>query len=415
MKKNIFFLLCIILLNLRVNLIGSISITELFVLTQIPKLWRWSNLLNFGLIRKIRKLFLYLIVSQFISELIIRNDIINLVKGIMITVMALFILLFILYEIIERKVSILMVPIGLIIAQIALGDQFGFADSGDSSVWFKFYVVPIVSNGICCLFLLNKKWINHNVVLLFLITAIFMMAFGSRTGGFTMLLSLILYFIFNRKVNLTKWQILKVLIPALIILQLFYAFIYVPKIKSGDWGSEQNRAQMAAIDYSSNCLMLIMAARSDFYVSTVAFMDEPLLGHGSWARDKDLKYAKISARLAELDEMRVFEIADRYGYPLIPMHSILVGMGARNGILSFVLFLYIFILIYKGSFKLLKVKPKHLPYICYLIVVSFQAVLFSPMAILKNFVVVMWAVLLAYYYINNKKYKNESTSCYCNL
>ena len=51
--------------------------------------------------------------------------------------------------------------------------------------------------------------------------------------------------------------------------------------------------------------------------------------------------------------------------------------------------------------------PPYLPYVCYLIVSSLQAVLFSPPAILKGNIAVMWATLLALYYFNSKIKNNE--------
>ncbi len=415
MNRNVCFLLWVVLLNLRVNIVGSISITELFVLTQIPKLWKWSNTIDFGLIRTIRNLFFCLIASQCISELILQNTFLNAVKGLMITFTSLFVLLFFLYEIVQKKTSVLMIPLGFILAQIILGDQFGFSESGDSSVWFKFYAVPIITNGICLLFLLNNKCINRNVALIFFTSSILMMVFGSRTGGFTMMLSLILYFLFRRRKKLTKWQVVKILIPMMIAFQLFYALIYVPNIKSGEWGSDQNREQMKAIDYSSNSLMLIMAARSDFYVSFLAFMDAPLWGHGAWALDDKLKYSFILNRLSDGDENQLLDYVDNFGTPLIPAHSVLIGMGTRNGIFAFILFLCITILIYEATLRLLWDKTKDLPFICYLIITSLQAVLFSPPAVLKNYIVVIWAILLAYYYMNYKVKRNETISSHCNL
>lgn len=184
----------------------------------------------------------------------------------------------------------------------------------------------------------------------------------------------------------------------------------MPKVKSGEWGSEQNRTQMATIDYSRNGLMLIMASRHDFFVSLVAFMDKPLLGHGAWAKDETLKYALLSAELADENESKIINNVEHQGYPLVPIHSILVGMGTRNGILAFLLFFSIFIFVYKRAFRLLLSKPYALPYVCYLIITSIQAVLFSPPAILKGNIALMWAILFALYYINFKTKGNETIS-----
>lgn len=413
MKRNIIVLIWVVLLGYRINLVGSISLTELYVIIQIPVLWKWMSKSHFIELTKLRNLFLCLFGCQCLSEFVLGNSVQNAVKGLMITVMAFFVLLFFMREIIGRKVSLIMIPLGMIISQLLFGDQFGFAESGDESVWFKFYVVPLVMNGACVLFLLNKKWVKRNVVLIFLCSSILMMAGGSRTGGFTMLLSLMLYLAVKRTKQLSWSKLLKALVPILIIAEIFYAFIYVPKVKSGEWGSEQNRIQMATIDYSKNALMLVMAARTDFFVSLTAFMDKPLWGHGAWAKDESLEYAMLFAQLTGKDEDKVVSSADHWGVPLIPCHSVLVAMGTRNGILAFVCFFAIFLFVYKKSFFVL-MKQKT-PYISYLVIASIQAVLFSPPAILKGSIAVMWAVLLAFYFIETKSNKNEIIRSNCNL
>ena len=42
-KETILFIAALLFMNVRIDLIGSISLTELFVLTQIPHLLRWLN------------------------------------------------------------------------------------------------------------------------------------------------------------------------------------------------------------------------------------------------------------------------------------------------------------------------------------------------------------------------------------
>ena len=76
------------------------------------------------------------------------------------------------------------------------------------------------------------------------------------------------------------------LIIGMVFIQFFLTFIYMPKVKRGEWGSNQNRSQFEKINWNSNIFMILFSARSDFFVSTIAFLDKPLWGHGSWAIDK---------------------------------------------------------------------------------------------------------------------------------
>lgn len=42
-KEKIIFIAALFFMNVRVDLVGSMSLTELFVLTQIPHLLKWLN------------------------------------------------------------------------------------------------------------------------------------------------------------------------------------------------------------------------------------------------------------------------------------------------------------------------------------------------------------------------------------
>lgn len=74
--------------------------------------------------------------------------------------MTFFIILFFMREIIAKKVSLITIPLGMILSLLIFGDQFGYAESDDGNIFFKFYIVPLIMNGACIIFLLNKKWIT---------------------------------------------------------------------------------------------------------------------------------------------------------------------------------------------------------------------------------------------------------------
>ena len=90
-KEKITFIAALFFMNVRVDLVGSMSLTELFVLTQIPHLLKWLNEQG----RKIPYLnnltigFYCLIIVQIIAEFMVHNTFINAAKGIAITIMTL--------------------------------------------------------------------------------------------------------------------------------------------------------------------------------------------------------------------------------------------------------------------------------------------------------------------------------------
>lgn len=91
--------------------------------------------------------------------------------------------------------------------------------------------------------------------------------------------------------------------------------------------------------------MILFSARTDFFVSTIAFLDKPLWGHGSWAVDHKEKYHLLQLKM----------LGDKYKknseLKLVPCHSVVMGKGVSNGIFAFVVFLWIFIKIYGLGLK----------------------------------------------------------------
>ena len=126
-------------MGVRINLIGSISLTEIFVLLYSPHLFIEFRHSKIPYLRIVCGLFLALIVFQVLSEYMIGNTLTNALKGIAGTVMALLLFLFFLERLCKDYTLIKLIPIALLLKLVLWGDQFGFAEEGGST-YFKFYV-----------------------------------------------------------------------------------------------------------------------------------------------------------------------------------------------------------------------------------------------------------------------------------
>lgn len=135
--NQLIFILALIFMGVRINLIGSISLTEIYVLLQTPILIKWVVNSSLPYLKTLCVLFLALILAQGLSEYMVQNSFVNAVRGIAITIMALLLFLFFL-KILLRDISLIKwIPIGLLIQLILWGDQFGYAKTGEDS-YFKF-------------------------------------------------------------------------------------------------------------------------------------------------------------------------------------------------------------------------------------------------------------------------------------
>lgn len=374
------------------------SITEIYIVTQIPRLLNWVNTKGSKIpnLKRIVNAFYLLIIAQCVSEFMIHNSIVNAAKGIAVTVMTLFIMLFFLEKILKDISLLRWIPITTAISLLIFGDQFGFANN-DETAYFKFYLAPIIVHSVCVITMIQWKWFQKNIVVLLLCTSIFIIIGGARTLGFSLLFTSIFYIIYTKYKTIKLKTIAPGIIAALILIQSFLTFIYIPKVKSGEWGSEQNRAQFEMIDWNSNIFMLLFAARTDFFVSGIAFMDKPLWGHGSWAIDSSNKYFLLQARLLGEEANSMEKIR------MVPNHSVVMGKGTANGIFAFTIFLWIFITIYGIGLRGLRKGSPYNIFLIWTIISSFQLLMFGPPAVLKNNGAIAFAIMFSLYYINQLK------------
>ena len=346
-KEKITFIAALFFMNVRVDLVGSMSLTELFVLTQIPHLLKWLNEQG----RKIPYLnnltigFYCLIIVQIIAEFMVHNTFIN-------------------------------------------------ADQGETT-FFKFYLAPILTSLACIITLIKWKWVHKYLFILLFGVSLLIIIGGARTLGFSMLFTTLVLLIYNKYKTIRFKKIMPGLIIGMVFIQFFLTFIYMPKVKRGEWGSNQNRSQFEKINWNSNIFMILFSARSDFFVSTIAFLDKPLWGHGSWAIDKTKKYHILQAKMLD-NEYRY----DPQINLLIPCHSVVVGKGVSNGVFAFAIFLWIMITIYRIGLKGLSRRSPYNAYLLWTIISSFQLLLFGPPAILKNNSSIAFAVMIALFYFN---------------
>lgn len=395
-KEKIIFIAALLLMNVRVDLVGSMSLTELFVLTQIPHLLKWLNEQGKKIpcLNKLTISFYCLIIVQTIAEFMAHNTLINAAKGIAITIMTLFLILFFIEKLVKDISLIIWIPICKILGLIIFGDQFGFSETGEAT-YFKFYIAPIIASAIFIIPLMKWQWIQRYLFLILFGTSLFIIIGGARSLGFSMFFTTFALLLYNKYKTIKLKRIMPGLIIAIIASQLFLSFIYMPKVKSGEWGSEQNRSQFEKIKWNSNIFMILLSARTDFFVSTIAFLDKPLWGHGSWAIDHKGKY-----HLLQLKMMGEKKKIDLDTLRMVPCHSVVMGKGVSNGIFAFAIFLWIFIKIYGLGLKGLSKKSPYNAYLLWTIISSFQLLLFGPPAILKNNGAIAFAVMITLFHLN---------------
>lgn len=140
--------------------------------------------------------------------------------------------------------------------------------------------------------------------------------------------------------------------------------------KSGWLGEEaQDRYELQA----SGKYGVLLGGRTELLVSSIAIMDSPIIGHGSWAKDQ--KYVDL---LAELIILYDYEKAYLGESELIPTHSFLFGAWVESGILGAVFWLWIISIIFRVLFYMFRIKESLSPLIVFTCFTLGWNILFSP-------------------------------------
>jgi hypothetical protein len=141
----------------------------------------------------------------------------------------------------------------------------------------------------------------------------------------------------------------------------------------GGWfgGDEQDKYELQ----SSGAGGVFLGGRSNLLATSVAIIDSPLLGHGSWA--KDPKYAAILyASLVELGYENT-DVAFEGEDGLIPSHSYLFGAWVESGLVGAVFWFWVLWLTASALMRASGQEPL-IPFFAFIGMFLVWNVLFSP-------------------------------------
>lgn len=245
---------------------------------------------------------------------------------------------------------------------------------GDIIYNWKFILGPSVSI-LVSLLLYKSNFPRATKGFLFIILGMIHIFLNCRSlGGMTMLSGLIFLLPEDVTSKVTFKEVFKLKYVVLIFLAIsaIYSF-YIYGVTNGYFGEE---AREKYIGQTSNGKNIILGARSEIASSIVAIADSPLIGHGSWAKDRNLVMVFLEFYGAEEDDYGSQEML-RLG--IIPTHSHLFGAWVEAGLLGFVFWIIIFKYAFSSLFTYIRLNkiPYRLTYIFTLFIFSWD-VFFSP-------------------------------------
>jgi hypothetical protein len=387
---------------IEVNLIGRMFITELALLCLLPFLiLRRGALLKDKLPRMVLLLGAAWFASQVITDLIRNVQMDDLLRGwakIAFTIINFSAL----YLLMDRK------PRRFVLYSAGMATGFLLQthttpDPGFGVDPWKFgYSYPFTSYGVvAAVFIQNLaagRWIAPAVLIILGVVNFYM---GTRSVGLTLFMGAGLLLFKDLGRNFLAHHT-KLVIVAAVILGCV-----------GLWGVIQGYEYAAASGFlgpdaqekyetqTSGDLPLILSGRPEIVGAVMAIADSPILGHGSWAKDKEyvIQLMETMQRLGV--EFRIDTKDDPEYSELIPSHSHLFGAWVEAGVLGAVFWTFALVITGRALLVFLTSERNWLdPLIVQSILEITWTILFSPYGAQQRFftpfllVFLIWVVQL---------------------
>lgn len=397
--------------NIKFNIVGVISISELFLFITVPFIIAKINWKVAKELKYITIAYLVLLGVQIFSEIIVQNDLSSSLKGLAVTVVSYLHFLFLLYYLTKDKRIILAIFISQIAGKLffrsSTFDEISMQDTlaGEEAVYLKFYLsfVLIYIFLVWAIVFKNK----YNAIAFSLLGIVFIVL-GARSNGMIVFLAgLITYLMEHRTLVLNRRLLIGGILVVAIISYASYAF-YVNQVLAGEITSGNSR-QLLLCKNPYNPLELLMAGRSEMWVGWQAFMDKFWFGHGSWAYDTTGKYRMMMYEM-QGENMPITVYANsRF---LIPSHSVLIGYAMANGVSAlFTLVIITFRFLRMGIMSFRKCDSRYLIVLSYLVIDLFWNILFSPTSHLRLSIPINFAVIFILYLSRKNIVKKQMVLC----
>lgn len=393
-SKWIIILLFELGFGIKLNLIGVISVSELFLLIFVPLFVlpkvKWNEAVG---VKQVTMAYSALLGFQILSEFMVGNNLSSALKGIAITVVSYLHFMFLIYYLARLKLLILV----LVVAQMARAVVFGTdieeqsiedVMSGEGATYLKFYISPIVISFSLAMSMIFKY---KNFALLHSLLGIVLIVLGSRSsGGIALATGLVTYMFEHRVLTYNKKFIVMSLVLGCMIGYAFYVY-YVNRVLYGEITSGNSR-QVFLCSNPYNPLELLMAGRSEVWIGWQAFMDKFWYGHGAWAYDSSGRYQRMM--LAMHDELSTFTRNQVSYHFLIPSHSVLIGSGMMNGVFAFLSTgAIVAYFLRKGVLSFVRCDNRYKLVLVYYVMDLFWTTMFSPQSHFRLTMPVAFAII----------------------
>ena len=364
--------------SISVTLIGRLFLSEVFALLALPFI-KFSKLLRLSTaFRYVLVLLLVLLFGQIVSDVYNTTTVDNYLRGWALIVFAGISTTFLFSQFLGEEKNITYYLFGTFLTLMIFGEgDLNFEIQYSDTNYFKSRFVGFINP---CVLLLSYHLMRNKmfklIAAIFLLYALICFYFDARSNGLIFIFSGLLVLFKFSKLKLSRERLL--LISALILGLVYTLYIfYVDLVLYHEFGGKNAYNQLSSVENPYNPLGLLFRGRTEIFLLIEAIKDKPLIGHGSWAQDPGLRYARLMQEISGSDTL--------VDLGFIKAHSILFGFWAYSGVIGmFCIFLIYWnllkraLVIYKSKFV-----PNVLPIVIFCSIEGIWHLLFSPIQHLR--------------------------------
>jgi O-antigen ligase len=402
-KSNVRMVLYSLLSSAKLAFVGTLILSEVYAFFYSLSTKRIKGIYeNAPDLRRIHIAMGIFLGVQMLSDVVNHTDMNNMLRGWAALSVAIVMFTFMFRMFDETPKVIVAFMIAEVVRLIVFGQsnlEQDTADLAESYSAFKFRIAPITNNIILLLvyWAYNKRK-DKLTVAIFVLYGLLCIGLDYRSNGLFYLFAGLIVLFKKQLMNMTLARKIGITLTVGISFQILFMF-YVNAVLSGAFGGKHADTQLQETGNPYNPFNLISQGRGEFFVAIEAIKDAPFLGHGSWAVDKDNHYRAMMFKDMDAGKMRE-NMLNNSG--VIPSHSVLLGAWLYAGVIGFLVMLYIFIMVMKKAFSLIKderaMETPYYPLIALYTVQLLWTFPFSPLPQIRNIIPVFIAFIITIYY-----------------
>lgn len=384
----------------QIDAIGRLFVSELLLLAMLPLLLlRQGQLLRIQTVQRVLAFGVVWLLGQIVTDLIKETPFADYSRGwskigfLLTTFMALSMLL-----LNRGRKQILLFGFGLAVGLISLIVHPGANDSSSDSLW---KMAPGQAASLAVALTLSTAWAQRfrsfAPLVMLLLAALNMVLLARNLSGTCFITAVYLGLQAVIRTRGIKRRDVPVRMQLLVVLVVCVSAGLLSSVygglASGGYLGEDARAKYKL--QSENKYGILLGGRSEILVSSQAVFDSPIIGHGSWAKDRH--YVALYVRLQK-EANRAEDRPDKtiFTSGLIPSHSHLMGAWVESGICGAIFWVFVIVFIMGVARDCLFSNEAMSPAVAFCSLSFLWDILFSPFGAEQRIFVSYYLVLFIF-------------------